>query len=478
MSILRHSMYNLFGAAVPVAVSLLTVPIYLRVIGLDRYGILSLCWLVVGYLNFFDLGLGRATAQRVAALHDAGEEERIRSFWAGMSLSAALALVSVAVAWPVAQFALGSIKAAPELRSEIAAALPMLIAAIPVAILQGSLKGALEGRREFLLINTIVSAGALATGLLPLGAALVMGPDLAILVAASMAVRIVVLIAYAIGCAKLVPIRRFVLPAVQDLRGMLHFGAWLTVTNLASMIVFVDRFLVGAILGAAAVAIYVIPFNLMNQLLLLPAALSNALFPRLAASADGRALTRQAVFETSLILTPVALCGMIVVGPFLRLWIGADAAADGAPIAYVLALGVWANGLAQLPYAGLQAAGRTDVTGKLHLVEVLPYLALLWLALSTVGILGAALAWSARVIVDFVALAILDRVGWRVMRRVLVQAVALTALALTMLFATPNSMVQWVLASAICVATAVYSFAILPRSMVERAQAMLRSARL
>ena len=477
MSILRHSMYNLFGAAVPVAVSLLTVPIYLHVIGLDRYGILSLCWLVVGYLNFFDLGLGRATAQRIAALHEAGEEDRARSFWAGMSLSAGLALLSLAVAWPVAQFALGSIKATTELRSEIAAALPLLMVAIPVAILQSSLKGALEGRREFLLINAIVSAGALATGVLPLAAAMLMGPDLAILVAMSLLVRVVVLIAYAVACARLLPIRRFVLPAAQDLRRMLHFGAWLTVTNVASMIVFVDRFLIGAIVGAAAVAIYVIPFNLMNQMLLLPSALSNALFPRLAASADRRPLTRQALFETSLILTPVALCAIVVVGPFLRLWIGSGPAAAAAPVAYVLALGVWANGLAQLPFASLQAAGRTDLTGKLHLVEVLPYLGLLWLGLSTIGILGAALAWTMRVAVDFIALAILDRIGMKVLGRIFVQAVALIALALTMLLTPADSMTRWVLASAICIATALYSLAIMPRSMVERAQAALRSAR-
>ena len=165
-------------------------------------------------------------------------------------------------------------------------------------------------------------------------------------------------------------------------------------------------------------------------------------------------------------------------GPFLRLWIGADSAAGATPVAYVLALGIWANGLAQLPYAGLQAAGRTDITGKLHLIEVLPYLGLLWLGLSTIGILGAALAWTARVIADFIALAILDRVGWAVLRPIFVQALALAALALTMLFAGSHWTAQFVLAAAICVAAAIYSFAIMPRSMVERARAVLRSARL
>src|SRR4051794_33565511 len=130
MSIARHTAYNVIGGLLPVAVSLITVPLYLKVVGLDRYGVLSLCWILVGYFGFFDFGLGRATAQHIASLHDREPKVRSRAFWTGLSLSAALALAAIVVALPLSWIALSTLKlGSPALRAETLSALPLLVAA-------------------------------------------------------------------------------------------------------------------------------------------------------------------------------------------------------------------------------------------------------------------------------------------------------------------------------------------------------------
>jgi hypothetical protein len=48
--------------------------------------------------------------------------------------------------------------------------------------------------------------------------------------------------------------------------------------------------------------------------------------------------------------------------------------------------------------------GRPDLTAKLHLIELPPYLLLLWLLIRVDGIDGAAIIWTARVAADAVAL--------------------------------------------------------------------------
>jgi O-antigen/teichoic acid export membrane protein len=69
-----------------------------------------------------------------------------------------------------------------------------------------------------------------------------------------------------------------------------------------------------------------------------------------------------------------------------------------------LAVGVLINGLAHIPFVLVQGAGRADVTGKLHLLELPLYVALLWWLTATHGVIGAAWAWTARVTADGAAL--------------------------------------------------------------------------
>ena len=89
MTVARHTAFNLAGAAVPLLVALVTVPLYVRAVGLDRYGILAICWLLLGYLNLFDLGLGRAAAQRIASLGPGRGEDAARVFWSALAASLA-----------------------------------------------------------------------------------------------------------------------------------------------------------------------------------------------------------------------------------------------------------------------------------------------------------------------------------------------------------------------------------------------------
>lgn len=106
----------------------------------------------------------------------------------------------------------------------------------------------------------------------------------------------------------------------------------------------------------------------------------------------------------------MALIVAALAHPALALWLGAEFATRSTRVLQVLAYGVLANGLAAIPFAYIQGAGRARLTATLHVIELPLYLvALVWLTAS-LGIFGTALVWTIRVTAD---MAVLYFLAWR-----------------------------------------------------------------
>lgn len=407
-------MYNLLGSIIPLGVSLVTIPIYLGLIGEARYGVLAIAWLLLGYFGLFDLGLGRATAQRIAALRDGTAAERAQTFWTALTLNIGLGVMGGLLIWPVAAYFFGQVfKIDEALRPEMQAAVPWLILAVPMATLSGVLTGALQGRERFLELNLISVSSTVLFQLLPLAVARFWEVDLAVLLPAALCARLFTLLVLFIRCRRHIFQGHPATFARAQAGSLLRFGGWVTVTAFVGpMMVILDRFIIGAIVGAKAVAFYTVPFQLGERSTLLSGALTSALFPRFAAVApeERRRLASMGLRALTAVMTPAIAVGILLVEPFLAWWITPAFAEQSAPVGQILLLGFWANGFANIPYAQLQAQGNPNRVAQCHLAEVLPYFALLYLGLHYFGLVGAAAAFSLRVLVDFALLAGLA--GW------------------------------------------------------------------
>jgi O-antigen/teichoic acid export membrane protein len=431
MSIRRNTAYNLLGSVIPLAVSLVTIPIYLRLIGEARYGVLAIAWLLLGYFGLFDLGLGRATAQRIAALRDGTASERAETFWTALALNVGLGVVGGLLIWPIAAYFFGNVfKVEDALRPEVQAAVPWLILAVPMATLSGVLSGALQGRERFFELNLISVSGTAVFQLLPLATAMFWGADLGVLLPAALFARLFTLLMLFERCRRHVFQGHSATFARTQAGQLLRFGGWVTVTSFVGpMMVVLDRFIIGAMAGAKAVTYYTVPFQLAERSTIISGALSSALFPRFAAATrqEEHRLALEALHTLVVVMTPLVAAGLLLIEPFLSLWITPAFAQQSARLGQIILLGFWANSFAIIPLAQLQARGRPDLVAKCHLAEVLPYFALLYLGLSTLGMAGAALAFSVRVLVDFALLAGLAGILRLSLRSLLTPALLLTA---------------------------------------------------
>lgn len=408
MSVSRHTSYNLLGSAIPIVLALATVPVYLKLLGPDRYGVLAIAWLLLGYFGLFDLGLGRATSFRIAALRDASPQARADTFWAALSINLVMGLVGAVVLWAAAGYFFAHVfKVDEHLRPEILAGVPFLAASVPIATLMGVLAGAMQGREKFLETNSISVLSTTLFQLFPLMVAWRAGPNLVWLLSAAVSARVLALMVLGYRChvelTRGHP-RRLVR---SEMPLLLKYGGWVTLSSVVGpMLVIFDRFVIGAVLGAASVTTYTVPFQLAQRIQILPSAVTNALFPKMsAASAEQRiAMTYKASLTLASLVSLPVLGAIFLLESFLHFWIGARMGAEAAPIGRIVLIGFWANAFALIPFMRLQSTGRPDLVTKMLLIQLLPYFLCLYLGMTYLGLQGAALAFTGRCIADYLML--------------------------------------------------------------------------
>lgn len=407
-SIARNSALNLIGFVIPLLVGLAAVPIITRELGVARFGLLSLAFAVLEYSSLFDLGLGAATTRQVSASL-ATRDTNVAPLIAGSILSQAIlgaigALILVFAAPLIADHVFVVPR---DLRHEAIAVFRILALMIPPTIVLLSLRGILEATQRFDLSNGIRVPGSVATFLIPAVAASA-GKSLPAIVFYLLIARILICLSMALAVSRVLPNSSWK-PHLewQALKPLFVFGGWISVSNIVSpLLVYLDRFLLGALVGVAAVGYYTAPFDGVMRLLIIPASLMGAVYPTVSAMAAlndhervGRVFS-QALRKTALILAiPVVV--ILLFGPFLlRIWLGTEFAQEGRTVVRILALGVYVNALAHVPSGFLTALGRPDSIARFHVAELILHLPLAWFLILHFGIVGAAIAWTIRVSVD------------------------------------------------------------------------------
>ena len=411
----RNVIWNLAGTGAPLLVGILCIPILVDALGTERFGVLALAWMVVGYFSLFDLGLGRALTQILARMLGRQEYASIPAlFWTAMLLMTALGLFGCLVAAGLAGWLVRDVlNVPPALQSETLKSLYILALSIPVVIGTTGLRGVLEAYQRFDLVNAVRIPLGVITFLGPV-AVLPLSKSLPAVIGVLACARVLSWIAYALMCFRVEPgIGKSVRFDSGLVKPLFTFGGWMTVTNIVGpLMVYMDRFLIGAVLSLSAVAYYATPFEVVSKLFVVPAAIMGVMFPAfastLAVDREGAArLFRRVVEYVFLALFPITLLIVTFADDGLAIWLGEEFARNSTLVLQLLMIGIFVNSHAQVAFGLIQGAGRPDLTAKLHLLELPVYVVLLLWLLAEFGIVGAAIAWVLRVVIDALMLFLL-----------------------------------------------------------------------
>src|SRR2546427_2317505 len=166
----RHGMFNLIGQGVPFLAAFLAIPPLIRGLGTDRFGVLTLAWMVIGYFSLFDLGLGRALTQVVAAKLSEGRDTQAPPVvWPALAMMLFLGLAGAAAVALISPWLVHSVLRIPEpLQVETEQAFYLLAAAIPIVVVTAGLVGILSAFQRFGILNAIRAPMGIYTFLAPL----------------------------------------------------------------------------------------------------------------------------------------------------------------------------------------------------------------------------------------------------------------------------------------------------------------------
>lgn len=417
---LSHVGWNLAGLSLPLLVAVVTVPYLIGTLGNERFGLLALAWGLIGYAGALDLGIGRALTQMVARLRGDGDLSSIPDVLATAARITLIAgiiggiLIVLAALFGGAEWVGSKNTPAVEIRNSML----LLAIALPAQAMSATYRGLNEAFLNFRGISLL----RVGLGLVNFG-----GPFLVALYTTELPWLIATLVVSRI--LALLIFKRLALICFTDepkmtkkgayssaiARSLFSFGGWIAVSSVVSPVLMqADRFLIASVLSAAAVTVYVVPYEMVVQSLILVGAVSTVIFPNLSRLMQEQPNEWLAYFNKWLLIVAgmmLLTCSVLafLLPTILPLWIKSNLNPQSITVGQILCIGVFANSIGSMFYALLHAKGRSDLTAKLHLLELPVFIGVLFMLLNQYGIVGAAWAWVGRMVFDAAALSFCAR---------------------------------------------------------------------
>lgn len=402
----RAIVLNLLGALLPAIVAVFCVRQIVAGLGNARFGVLALAWTFINAVGILDLGIGRALTRFLAVHEERDAAREASTVWSSLALMGTLGACGGAVVWGFAHVLAASLAHGDEvLQRETTWALRALALSAPLVVLSSGLRGILEAFGRFDLTNRVSIPISILNLVLPV-VLLRFGASLPAIVSALVLVRLGGTLLFVRSVLGTLPALRAPRLAAKGMYAVLSFAGWATISNIPGpLLAQLERFFLGSMMGLTAVAFYSTPADLLSRITIVPAAILQVIFPVLAQTLRAEPQRAGRIAERALLLVAAAvlpaLTLLVAIAPeALHVWLGPEFSTHASGPARIAAIALFVNCAAWLPFSVVQSAGRADLTGRLHLVEIPLHVALTAVLIHADGIRGAALAALLRAATD------------------------------------------------------------------------------
>lgn len=415
----KNSIFSALAFMWPIALSFIATPIVVRHIGVENYGLLGLVTAFIGFLAFLDFGISPALVKFTSEHHAKGETKELRNiFSSALFLYTVIGIIAGAFIALFAHFFAPAVFKVSAGNAETVRTVFYLAAfgffINMVLSTYASIPGALQRFDITGKLNLIASSlSTLLTILL-----VMLGYGVVALVLLGILTSIGALIAY-------IAIKRRLLPGIyfsprldkDSLQKILKFGAYAFIATAAGTVLFqLDKLILGAQLGAAAVAYYILPGSVAMRIQGLIANLTNIVFPVSTELFTTGALDKLHTLyfrATRIIMTIIVLTVTpmyVLAHNFLLHWVGQNFAANSTLVFQILLATYTILALTAIPTYLTYGYGKPQYSAVSAVVSGVLNISLLFLLVPHYGINGAAWAFLLSVIPGLIYIVFTERV--------------------------------------------------------------------
>lgn len=407
MSLRANVVANYFGQAIRALIGIAFIPLYIKFLGIEAYGLIAIFAVLLSWLVLLDAGMKPTLAREMARyLGGAHNTESIRDVLRTIEILAlAIAVVIALGTWAASGWLASEWVTARTLPTDVVAqAFAVMGLVTALRFIESIYISSIAGLQRQVLQNAIATVLAIVQAVGAVAVLAWVSPTITAFflwqgLTALVNVVLLGVLVYRIlpSCARAA---RFSRTAVATIR---HFATgMLAITFLLLLLTQVDKIVLSRLLTLEAYGYYALAGVMANAVYMLIIPINAAFLPRfteLATRDDEtnlRFVYHQAAQLTTIIAGTAAITLIVFGYRVTRLWTGDDAlAAQAAPLLAVLAAGTLTNGLMTIPYALQLAYGWTSLMIRVNIVAVFILIpAILWVV-PRYGAIGAAWIWVA-----------------------------------------------------------------------------------
>ncbi len=402
MSLKKNVVANYLGQGFRVLMGLVFIPVYIRYLGIEAYGLIGIFALLQAWLGLLDMGMKPALAREMARFTSGAHDAKfIRDLLRSIEIVGIAIGIAIALGiWAASGWIASNWVTAENLPGEVVTrSFAVMGAVIGLRFIENIYLSSIVGLQRQVLENAMSSIMAGIRGFGAVGVLAWVSPTIEAFFVWQGLISLMTVAAFAGAVYLVLPkSSQQVRFSPSALLGIWRFAAgMLGITFLALLLTQMDKILLLRLLSLKAFGYYALAGVVANALYMLAAPITTAFYPRfieLVTRGDEvalRAAYHQAA-QIMTVLTGTAAIELMVFGDrILMLWTADQALTQEVrPLMTVLVLGAFFHTLVTVPYHMQLANGWTALTIKVNIVAIVVLgPAILWVVPKH-GAIGAA----------------------------------------------------------------------------------------